>query len=80
MLRIDTKSMHFAGSSMIDDVAVATFSASHNGGKDLYISISVADCALFAANQLMVEADMNDFHSEVLSTVLAATEAEAEEM
>ena len=77
MLRIDTKTMHFAGSSMVDDVAVATFSASHNGGKDLYISVSISDCALFAEHQLMVEADMNDFHSEVLGAILAAAEVDA---
>jgi hypothetical protein len=76
MLKIDTKSLHFAGSSMVDDVAIATFSASHNGGKDLYISISVADCALFAEHQLTVEADMNDFHTEVINTIMAAAEAE----
>lgn len=76
MLRMDNRNMNFMGSSVVDEVVVASFSAGYNGNKDLYINVSVADYTLFAANQLTVEADMNAFHSEVLETLMAAAEVD----
>jgi hypothetical protein len=74
MLRMDNRNMNFMGSSVVEDVVVATFSAGYNGGKELYINMSVMDHALFAKNQVIVEADLNDFNTEVLETVQAAAE------
>lgn len=60
---------NFNGSSVKDDVVIATFNASYNGEKNIYIGISVEDHALFAAHKAEVDADFLAFTDKVLESV-----------
>lgn len=60
---------NFSGSSVKDNVVIATFNASYNGEKNIYISISVEDHALFAAHKADVDADFKAFTDKVLESV-----------
>lgn len=60
---------NFNGSSVKDDVVIATFNASYNGEKNIYIGISVEDHALFAAHKAEVDADFAAFTNKVLESI-----------
>jgi len=69
MLRMDSCSVNFAGSSVVADKVIATFTASYNGEKNIYIGISVEDHALFALHKADVDADFKAFTDKVLESV-----------
>ena len=60
---------NFNGSSVKDDVVIATFNASYNGEKNIYIGISVEDHSLFALHKADVDADFKAFTDKVLESV-----------
>lgn len=60
---------NFNGSSVKDDIVIATFNASYNGEKNIYIGISVEDHALFALHKADVDADLKAFTDKVLESV-----------
>ena len=60
---------NFNGASVIGEVTVATFNASYNGEKNIYIGISVEDHALFATHKADVDADFKTFTDKVLESV-----------
>ena len=60
---------NFNGSSVKDDTVIATFNASYNGEKNIYIGISVEDHALFALHKAVVDADFKAFTDKVLESV-----------
>lgn len=60
---------NFNGSSVKDDVVIATFNASYNGEKNIYIGISVEDHAMFALHKADVDADFKSFTDKVLESV-----------
>lgn len=60
---------NFNGSSVKDDIVIATFNASYNGEKNIYIGISVENHALFAAHKADVDADFKAFTDKVLESV-----------
>ena len=60
---------NFNGSSVKDDVVIATFNASYNGEKNIYIGISVEDHALFATHKVEVDADFAAFTNKVLESI-----------
>lgn len=60
---------NFNGSSVKDDVVIATFNASYNGEKNIYIGISVEDHALFALHKAEVDTDFKAFTDKVLESV-----------
>ena len=61
--------VNFNGSSMKNDTVIATFNASYNGEKNIYISLSVEDHALFAAHNTDVDADFKAFTDKVLESI-----------
>jgi len=66
---MDSCSVNFAGSSVVADKVIATFTASYNGNPDIYIGISVVDHELMAANKDAVDEDLAAFNSEVLEAI-----------
>lgn len=60
---------NFNSSSVKDDTVIATFNASYNGEKNIYIGISVEDHALFALHKADVDADFKAFTDKVLESV-----------
>lgn len=60
---------NFNGSCVKDDTVIATFNASYNGEKNIYIGISVEDHALFALHKADVDADFKAFTDKVLESV-----------
>lgn len=60
---------NFNGESVIGETVIATFNASYNGEKNIYISISVEDHELFAKNKTAVDADFKVFSDKVLESV-----------
>jgi len=60
---------NFNGSSAKDDTVIATFNASYNGEKNIYIGISVEDHAMFALHKAEVDADFKAFTDKVLESV-----------
>ena len=60
---------NFNCSSVKDDTVIATFNASYNGEKNIYIGISVEDHALFALHKADVDADFKAFTDKVLESV-----------
>lgn len=60
---------NFNGSSVKDDVVIATFNASYNGEKNIYIGISVEDHTMFALHKAEVDADFKAFTDKVLESV-----------
>lgn len=59
----------FSGTSMHDEVVVASFNASYGGAKNIYIGISVEDHELFAAHKATVDADLKAFTDKVLESI-----------
>ena len=76
MLRMDNANMNFNGTSIIEEVVVATMNASYSGGSEIYFSFSVVNYDSYKTNKVLVEADFSDFCVEVLEAV-EATKAEA---
>lgn len=60
---------NFNGSSVKDDTVIATFNASYNGEKNIYIGISVEDHTMFALHKAEVDADFKAFTDKVLESV-----------
>lgn len=62
--------MSFSGTSTnSNDEVVASFNASYSGEKSLYISVSITDGALYAANKAKADSDFADFTTQVLATI-----------
>lgn len=60
---------NFNGSCVKDDVVIATFNASYNGEKNIYIGISVEDHAMFTLHKAEVDADFKAFTDKVLESI-----------
>lgn len=71
MLRIDSRNITFSGTSMINDVPVATMNASFNGNIEVYTSMNIMDVAIYHANKAAVDADFAAFCSEMAEAALA---------
>lgn len=64
-----TMNANFNGVSTIEDKVVAYFSSSYNGEKNLYVTLSVEDSAVYAANKELVDADLKSFTDKVLESI-----------
>ena len=79
MLQINSKSLDFNGASMVNDVVVASMHASYSMHGEMYFSMNIADVAAYAANKILVDADVADFCKTVVDVVMATQEDEAVE-
>lgn len=69
MLKINSKSMDFNGSSVIDEVVVASMHASYAGGRDMYINMNVSDIDAYLANKEIVDIDFAAFCGEIVEVL-----------
>ena len=69
MLRLDSKNTNFSGASVIDDVQVASMSASYSTGSNIYFNFSIERLDLYNENAETVDADFNSFKDSVLESV-----------
>jgi len=71
MLKINSKSMDFSGSSSVDNVVIATMHASYNGSVEMYANLTVRDVVAYVANKAIVDADFAAFCAEVAEMAVA---------
>lgn len=69
MLRLDSKNTNFSGASVIDDVQVASMSASYSTGSNIYFNFSIERLDLYNENSETVDTDFNSFKDAVLESV-----------
>lgn len=79
MLRIDSKSLSFNGTSVIEEEVAATMNASYHGGAEIYINMNIANIALYNANKAAVDADFAAFSNEVMAVLAVDIAPEEEE-
>lgn len=60
---------NFSGTSMHNEIAVASFNASYVGEKQIYISMNVEDHELYFAHKADVDADFKAFTDKVLESI-----------
>ena len=74
MLRMDNSNFNFNGTSVIEDVMIASMNANYNGdGVNVYFNLNINDITAYLANVEAVDADFNAFKTQVfeaLSTVM----------
>lgn len=61
-------------SETAEGVVIANFSGSVSDNNEIYISISITDQDLFAANKAVVDADFADFNQTIISLVKKSRE------
>lgn len=69
MLRLDSKNTNFSGASVIDDVQVASMSASYSTGSNVYFNFSIERLDLYNENAETVDADFDSFKDTVLESI-----------
>lgn len=69
MLRLDSKNTNFSGASIIDDVQVASMSASYSTGSNIYFNFSIERLDLYNENAETVDADFDSFKDTVLESI-----------
>lgn len=69
MLRLDNKNTNFSGASIIDDVQVASMSASYSTGSNVYFSFSIERIDLYEENSEAVDADFIAFKDAVVESI-----------
>ena len=69
MLRLDSKNTNFSVASIIDDVQVASMSASYSTGSNIYFNFSIERLDLYEENAETVDTDFASFKDTVLETV-----------
>lgn len=69
MLRLDSKNTNFSGASVIDDVQVASMSASYSTGSNIYFNFSIERLDLYNENAETVDADFDSFKDTVLESI-----------
>lgn len=70
MLRMENSNVNFNGSSFVEDVAIASMSASYSGdGSNVYFSFGVNDITAYLANAEAVDADFIAFKESVFETL-----------
>lgn len=70
MLRMENSNVNFNGTSMIEDVVVASMNANASGAS-VYINFNIDNIALYNENKTAVEADFNEFKERIFETVNA---------
>lgn len=68
MLRMDGRNVNFNGVSIIDDVQMASMSASANG-TNLYFSINIDNIATYRLNDTAIDADIEAFKEAVVEAL-----------
>ena len=69
MLRMDGKNVNFNGVSIIDDVQLASMSASASNGTNIYFSVNIENVASYRLNAAAVDADIEAFKDAVMDAV-----------
>lgn len=69
MLRLDSKNTNFSGASIINDIQVASMSASYSTGSNIYFNFSIERLDLYEENVETVDTDFSSFKDTVLETV-----------
>ena len=69
MLRLDSKNTNFSGASIIDDVQIASMSASYSTGSNIYFNFSIERLDLYNENAETVDADFDSFKDTVLESI-----------
>lgn len=69
MLRLDSKNTNFSGASIIDDVQIASMSASYSTGSNIYFNFSIERLDLYNKNAETVDADFDSFKDTVLESI-----------
>lgn len=69
MLRLDSKNTNFSGASVIDDIQVASMSASYSTGSNIYFNFSIERLDLYNENAETVDADFDSFKDTVLESI-----------
>lgn len=70
MLRMENSNVNFNGTSTIEEVVVASMSASYSGdGVNVYFSFNVNNIDTYLANQEAVDADFVEFKTNVFATL-----------
>lgn len=61
--------MNFSGTSTENEEVLASFNASYSGEKSVYISVSIMDKDVYAANKNKIDADLAHFTEQVMTTI-----------
>lgn len=68
MLRMDGKNVNFNGVSIVNDVQMASMSASCSGD-NIYFSISIDSATAYLANSAAIDADVEAFKEAVIDAI-----------
>lgn len=80
MLRIDSKNLNFNGTSVIDELSLASFSASINEPDNVgYISVNFNNLNEVRQNLNVITTDLDAFLEEILKTTTSEEDLEEEE-